>query len=53
MAISPAEISSSPATMRRSVDLPQPEGPTMTTNSWSPISALTPWMTWLALGPTP
>jgi hypothetical protein len=33
MAMSPPEISSSPATMRNSVDLPQPEGPTMTTNS--------------------
>ena len=51
--ISPAEISSSPATMRSSVDLPQPEGPTMTTNSPSAISALTPWMTWFAFGPKP
>ena len=33
MRISPAEISSSPAIMRSSVDLPQPEGPTSTTNS--------------------
>ena len=39
--------------MRSSVDLPQPEGPTMTMNSPSAISALTPWMTWLALGPWP
>ena len=53
MKISPALISSRPATMRSSVDLPQPEGPTMTTNSPSVISALTPWMTWLALAPWP
>jgi hypothetical protein len=33
MEISPPLISSSPATMRSSVDLPQPDGPTMTTNS--------------------
>ncbi|MNY80994.1 hypothetical protein D3C86_2223230 [compost metagenome] len=39
MVISPAEISSSPAIMRNSVDLPQPEGPTSTTNSPSPISS--------------
>jgi hypothetical protein len=39
--------------MRSSVDLPQPEGPTMTTNSWSAISALTPWITGFALGPVP
>ena len=31
--ISPPLISSRPATMRSSVDLPQPDGPTMTTNS--------------------
>jgi hypothetical protein len=30
---------------RNNVDLPQPEGPTMTMNSWSAISALTPWIT--------
>jgi hypothetical protein len=53
MAISPSEISSRPATMRSRVDLPQPEGPTMTTNSPSLISALTPWITGLALGPLP
>ena len=35
--------------MRSSVDLPQPEGPTMTMNSRSATSALTPWMTWLGL----
>ena len=53
MAISPSVISSSPATMRSSVLLPQPDGPTMTMNSPSAISAFTPWMTWLALGPVP
>jgi hypothetical protein len=51
MEISPPEISSSPATMRSSVDLPQPDGPTMTMNSPSAISAFTPWMTWLAACP--
>jgi hypothetical protein len=45
MAISPPVISSSPATMRSSVLLPQPEGPTMTMNSPSAISASTPWIT--------
>ena len=33
MLISPPEISSKPANMRSSVDLPHPEGPTNTTNS--------------------
>ena len=33
MRISPAVMSSSPAIMRSSVDLPQPDGPTRTTNS--------------------
>ena len=51
--ISPPEISSSPATMRSSVDLPQPDGPTMTTNSPSWISALTPWITWFDVAPRP
>ena len=32
------EISSRPAIIRRVVDLPQPEGPTRTMNSWSRIS---------------
>ena len=32
-AISPSVISSSPAIIRKVVDLPQPEGPTSTTNS--------------------
>ena len=42
---SPSETSSSPAIMRSIVDLPQPEGPTKTTNS--PLSSFrsTPWMT--------
>ena len=44
MAISPPEISSRPASMRSSVDLPQPEGPTITTNSPSAMSKLMPWM---------
>src|ERR1700716_4092880 len=35
--ISPAVISSSPATIRSVVDLPHPEGPTRTTNSLSRI----------------
>src|SRR5262245_399680 len=41
IAISPAVISSSPATMRRVVVLPQPEGPTRTMNSLSRIVRLT------------
>ena len=51
--ISPPVISSRPATIRSSVDLPQPDGPTMTTNSPSAMSALTPWMTAFAFGPKP
>ncbi len=53
MRISPPEISSSPATMRSRVDLPQPDGPTMTTNSPFSISALTPWITCRACLPLP
>jgi len=45
MAISPSLISSSPASMRSSVDFPQPEGPTSTVNSPSGMSMLTPRMT--------
>src|SRR5947209_6319463 len=41
--ISPSLISSSPAIMRRVVDLPQPDGPTSTTNSWSAISRSMPF----------
>ena len=36
--ISPSVISSSPATIRSTLVLPQPDGPTKTTNSPSPIS---------------
>src|SRR5689334_9318851 len=43
--ISPPVISSSPASMRSSVDLPQPDGPTSTQNSPSTISMSTPRMT--------
>ena len=43
--ISPPEIISRPAIIRRSVDLPQPEGPTRTTNWPSSMSTLTPCMT--------
>ncbi len=45
MTISPEVICSSPATIRSSVDLPQPEGPTMTTNSPSATSISMPWIT--------
>ena len=41
----PPVMRSSPATMRSNVDLPQPEGPTMTMNSPSAISMSMPWMT--------
>src|SRR5215470_743488 len=41
-AISPALISSSPAIMRNVVDLPQPDGPTSTTNSLSAMSRSMP-----------
>src|SRR3954469_2259243 len=40
--ISPSVISSSPAIIRKVVDLPQPDGPTSTTNSWSAISRSMP-----------
>ena len=42
---SPAVISSSPAIIRSSVDLPQPDGPTKTQNSRSSIGRSTPLMT--------
>ena len=45
IAISPAVIVSRPAIMRSSVDLPQPEGPTITMNSPSAMSTFTPWIT--------
>ncbi|MNW04423.1 hypothetical protein D3C71_2005110 [compost metagenome] len=48
MRISPDVTLSSPAIIRSRVDLPQPEGPTSTTNSPSPIfrstSCRTGWM---------
>jgi hypothetical protein len=44
MSISPPLIGSRPASMRSRVDLPQPEGPTSTTNSPSAMSKLMPWM---------
>src|SRR3970282_1630914 len=45
MRISPALMFSSPAIMRSSVDLPQPEGPTSTQNSPSAIEMSTPCST--------
>ena len=43
--ISPRVISSSPAIIRSSVDLPQPDGPTSTQNSPSAIAMSTPRIT--------
>src|SRR5690606_36758934 len=45
MEISPPVIGSSPAIIRSRVDLPQPEGPTKTTNSPDLMSRSTPWTT--------
>src|SRR5262245_12774413 len=45
MAMSPPVISSSPAIMRSSVDLPQPEGPTSTQNSPSSMPRSMPCTT--------
>src|SRR5215813_6235597 len=45
MVISPSVISSRPAIMRSSVDLPQPDGPTKTQNSPSETSRSTLRMT--------
>src|SRR5215217_696954 len=45
MAISPPETSSRPAMVRSSVDFPQPDGPTNTTNSPSAISRSIPLRT--------
>ena len=45
MEISPAVMSSRPAIMRSSVDLPQPDGPTSTTSSLSTMSTSMPWIT--------
>ena len=50
MRISPSETSSSPATMRRSVDLPQPDGPTKTTSSPCPTWMSTPFTASAPLG---
>ena len=47
MAMVPPLISSSPASIRSSVDLPQPDGPTSTMNSPSRMSKLTPWITFV------
>ena len=41
MRISPPLMSSSPAISRKSVDLPQPDGPTSATNSPAAMSTLT------------
>src|SRR5690606_24159526 len=46
---SPEVIGSSPAIMRSRVDLPQPDGPTKTTNSWLSMSISTPLIT--SIGP--
>src|SRR3546814_20765916 len=48
MRISPAVMLSRPAIILRSVDLPQPDGPTRTTNSPSALSIETPWLTSVA-----
>jgi hypothetical protein len=45
MRISPPEISSRPAIMRSSVDLPQPDGPTSTVKEPSVMSMSTPCRT--------
>jgi hypothetical protein len=45
MASVPEVMSSSPATSRSSVDLPQPDGPTKTTNSLVLMSRSTPLIT--------
>src|ERR1051325_2193970 len=46
MRISPEVISSRPATMRSVVVLPQPDGPTSTTNSLSRMSRFTSLTAW-------
>ena len=43
----PEVISSSPAIIRRRVDLPQPDGPTSATNSPSATSKLMPCITFV------
>ena len=47
IAIVPPVIGSRPASMRSSVDLPHPDGPTSTVNSPSAISNEIPWMTFV------
>src|SRR5512132_2509602 len=47
IAISPLLISSRPASIRNSVDLPQPDGPTSTVNSPSAMSNEMPWITFV------
>ena len=47
--ISPEVMASSPAIMRRVVVLPQPEGPTKTTNSLSRICRSTSFTTWVSV----
>ena len=49
MAMVPSLISSRPAIMRSSVDLPQPDGPTRTQNSPSATLISMPWIT--SVGP--
>src|SRR5665213_220022 len=44
--ICPEVMLSRPATMRKVVVLPQPDGPTSTTNSWSRMSRLTSMTAW-------
>src|SRR5258708_7514686 len=46
--IVPPLTSSRPASMRSRVDLPHPEGPTITMNSPSWMSKLNPWITFVA-----
>ncbi len=48
MTMLPAVSSSSPATARSNVDLPQPEGPTITVNSPAATSIDTPFSTSVA-----
>src|SRR3546814_16590311 len=48
MMMRPAVSSSSPATARNSVDLPHPDGPTITVNSPSATSIDTPFRTSVA-----
>ena len=47
IAISPSEMSSRPAIILSTVDLPQPDGPTSTQNSPSTMVTSTPCTTWV------